>query len=266
MQKPAHRAGIPLHGTGRGIVLPANLSRYAAVATLLLKHRSDLLASTAWPVPPPISRAPNSRTPSAWPRISKSSGRRSSSSDSSCPRAPICCLRRTWKRLSRLQDDVDPVPLADVQKTIEDELGVRLSKGFSTFDERAAGVRVARTGPSRRAARREAGRRQGATARHRRAGKGGPERPRRDCRIRRSAHEGRPPVRVCSDDRRVPQGADGRARLQRRGEPSPDTRSQHGRVRADRRAASRRRLRQHSACSPWITSAARRSRRSIPLR
>jgi len=37
--------------------------------------------------------------------------------------------------LSRLQDDVDPVPLADVQKTIEDDLNVRLSKAFLTFDE-----------------------------------------------------------------------------------------------------------------------------------
>ena len=37
--------------------------------------------------------------------------------------------------LSRLQDDVDPVPLAEIQKTIEDDLNVRLSKAFLTFDE-----------------------------------------------------------------------------------------------------------------------------------
>ena len=36
--------------------------------------------------------------------------------------------------LSRLQDDVEPVPLADVQETIEDDLGVRISKAFLTFD------------------------------------------------------------------------------------------------------------------------------------
>src|SRR5688572_10505460 len=37
--------------------------------------------------------------------------------------------------LSRLQDDVVPVPLADIQKTIEDDLKVRLSKAFGSFDE-----------------------------------------------------------------------------------------------------------------------------------
>ena len=36
--------------------------------------------------------------------------------------------------LSRLQDDVEPVPLGDVQTTIEEELKVRLSKAFLAFD------------------------------------------------------------------------------------------------------------------------------------
>ena len=36
--------------------------------------------------------------------------------------------------LGRLQDDVEPVALADVQNTIEDDLRVRLSKAFLTFD------------------------------------------------------------------------------------------------------------------------------------
>jgi len=36
--------------------------------------------------------------------------------------------------LGRLQDDVEPFPFARVQGTIEEELGVRLSKAFSAFD------------------------------------------------------------------------------------------------------------------------------------
>src|SRR5688572_13336307 len=36
--------------------------------------------------------------------------------------------------LSRLQDDVEPVPLAEIQKTIEEDLNVRVSKAFLTFD------------------------------------------------------------------------------------------------------------------------------------
>ena len=37
--------------------------------------------------------------------------------------------------LGRLQDRVEPFPFADVARTIEEELGVRLSKGFASFDE-----------------------------------------------------------------------------------------------------------------------------------
>jgi len=38
--------------------------------------------------------------------------------------------------LSRLQDKVEPFPFADVEQVVEQELGVRLSKAFSAFDER----------------------------------------------------------------------------------------------------------------------------------
>ena len=38
--------------------------------------------------------------------------------------------------LARLQDKVDPIPYEEVAATIEQELGVRLSKGFSEFDEK----------------------------------------------------------------------------------------------------------------------------------
>ena len=36
--------------------------------------------------------------------------------------------------LSRLQDDVEPVPLAEIQKTIDEDLNIRVSKAFLTFD------------------------------------------------------------------------------------------------------------------------------------
>lgn len=38
--------------------------------------------------------------------------------------------------LSRLQDNVDPFPFADVQRIVEEELGARISKAFSVFEER----------------------------------------------------------------------------------------------------------------------------------
>lgn len=38
--------------------------------------------------------------------------------------------------LSRLQDDVEPIPFEDVDSAIQDELGVRISKAFSTFEQK----------------------------------------------------------------------------------------------------------------------------------
>jgi ubiquinone biosynthesis protein len=38
--------------------------------------------------------------------------------------------------LSRLQDDVEPISYEDVEETIQEELGVRISKAFASFDER----------------------------------------------------------------------------------------------------------------------------------
>src|SRR5690348_6558846 len=36
--------------------------------------------------------------------------------------------------LARLQDNVEPFPFADVERIVQDELGVRLSKAFESFD------------------------------------------------------------------------------------------------------------------------------------
>jgi predicted unusual protein kinase regulating ubiquinone biosynthesis (AarF/ABC1/UbiB family) len=36
--------------------------------------------------------------------------------------------------LARLQDDVEPFPYEDVERIVQDELGVRLSKAFRDFD------------------------------------------------------------------------------------------------------------------------------------
>lgn len=38
------------------------------------------------------------------------------------------------RALSRLEDDVDPIPFAEVEAIVEDELGVRLSKAFARFE------------------------------------------------------------------------------------------------------------------------------------
>ena len=42
--------------------------------------------------------------------------------------------------LKRMQDDVHPVPFAELQPILEDALGVRLSKAFASFDEEPLGA------------------------------------------------------------------------------------------------------------------------------
>jgi ubiquinone biosynthesis protein len=131
--KFAHKraAGIRLaraHG-----VLPSKLSRYAAVATLLLKHRPDLIATTEGR--PADASASNDAAEAE--RLTKDLeqlgptfvklGQVLSTRADLLPPAYL-------EALSRLQDDVEPVPLAEVQKTIEEDLNVRLSKAFLTFD------------------------------------------------------------------------------------------------------------------------------------
>jgi ubiquinone biosynthesis protein len=40
------------------------------------------------------------------------------------------------KALATLQDDVEEIPYAEIQQVVEDELGVRISKAFESFDEK----------------------------------------------------------------------------------------------------------------------------------
>ncbi|HTE45751.1 MAG TPA: AarF/UbiB family protein, partial [Gemmatimonadaceae bacterium] len=44
------------------------------------------------------------------------------------------------QQLATLQDDVDPIPVADIKATIEAELGGRVSKLFSSFDDEPLGT------------------------------------------------------------------------------------------------------------------------------
>ena len=114
-------------------MLPAKLGRYAAVATLLLKRRPDLITPDA------DTGGVNAATESAeaerlakdleklGPTFIKLGQVLSTRADLLPP--------SYLDALSRLQDDIDPVPLAEIQQTIEDDLNVRISKAFLTFDE-----------------------------------------------------------------------------------------------------------------------------------
>ena len=115
-------------------VLPAKLGRYAAVAALFLKHRPDLITTTD-----PGTAAPD--TASETVEAEKLAKDLEKLGPTFVKLGQVLSTRADLlppaylEALSRLQDAVEPVPLADIQKTIEDELNVRLSKAFATFDD-----------------------------------------------------------------------------------------------------------------------------------
>ena len=116
-------------------MLPGRLSRYAAVATLLLKHRPTQLAAAAVPQSAPDAPDPNERDEAErlardLERLGPTFVKLGQLLSTRADLLPAAYL----DALSRLQDDLAPVPLADIQQTIEEDLGVRISKAFASFD------------------------------------------------------------------------------------------------------------------------------------
>lgn len=120
-------------------VLPPTLSRYAAVASLFLKYgrRSEN---------DPEAAAALARDLESLGATFVKLGQVLSSRADLLPPAYL-------EALSRLQDGVEPVPFEEVQQIVESELGVRLSKAFSQFEQRP--VAAASLGQVHRAALRD---------------------------------------------------------------------------------------------------------------
>ena len=116
---------------------PDHLRRYRDVAALLLKYgRSDLVFNTGVTTDEvPANADPASDTggklaedlEKLGPTYVKVGQLLSTRADLLPPDA--------LRALSRLQDDVAPFPFEDVERIVTEELGVRLSKAFSRFDE-----------------------------------------------------------------------------------------------------------------------------------
>jgi ubiquinone biosynthesis protein len=103
------------------VQLPAKLSRYAAVATLFLKHRSavtDYDGRDAEQLARDLEKL--------GPTFIKLGQLLSGRSDLLPP--PYI------EALARLQDNVEPFDVAEVENVVEAELGVRLSKAFGLFE------------------------------------------------------------------------------------------------------------------------------------
>jgi ubiquinone biosynthesis protein len=120
-------------------VLPAKLSRYAAVATLLLKYGKVRVASSADPLATDLRDAAAVEEHDPAPEqlaadLEKLGPTFVKLGQLLSTRADL--LPKPYlDALSRLQDHVEPFPFDDVQRIVEEDLGIRLSKAFSHFDE-----------------------------------------------------------------------------------------------------------------------------------
>ena len=144
---------------GLSLLQPRHLARYKDLLALVLKYgRSDLLkrARLEEVLGDELDEATTATRPAprTSPSTSSASAPRSSSSGSSSRRARTSCPSRISQALARLQDDLAPVPFAEIEATVRAELGVRLSKAFLEFDATPDRRRVARPGAPRGAARR----------------------------------------------------------------------------------------------------------------
>jgi ubiquinone biosynthesis protein len=115
---------------------PDHLRRYRDIASLLLKYgRSDLVFNAGLTTdeqdPAPPNSGPSGEDlagdlENMGPTFVKVGQLLSSRADLLPP--------DTLRSLSRLQDNVEPFPFEEVERIVNEELGVRLSKAFSRFD------------------------------------------------------------------------------------------------------------------------------------
>ena len=122
-------------------VLPPKLSRYSAVASLLLKYGRAGLASDEDNALAALSADPDNAPAASDPAPEELAKDLEQLGPTFIKLGQLLSTRADLlpapylEALSRLQDSVEPFPFTEVQQIIEQELGVKLSKAFSTFDE-----------------------------------------------------------------------------------------------------------------------------------
>jgi predicted unusual protein kinase regulating ubiquinone biosynthesis (AarF/ABC1/UbiB family) len=120
-------------------VKPTHLKRYKDLATLLVKYgRSDLVRSLDLPYEPGADEVP--ADPDAARLAEHLAGDLEKLGPTFIKLGQLLSTRADLlpvpyiEALARLQDQVEPFSFAEVEKIVESELGVRISKGFAELD------------------------------------------------------------------------------------------------------------------------------------
>lgn len=118
-------------------VLPPKLSRYAAIATLLLKYGrvrpepADALGSPGEAIAEEGKQDDAERLAADLEKLGPTFVKLAQLLST----RPELLPKSYRVALARLQDDVQPFPFAEAKRIVEEELGTRISKAFSRFDE-----------------------------------------------------------------------------------------------------------------------------------
>ena len=123
-------------------VKPEHLRRYGGIARLLLKHgRRDLISGGL--SEPGMDLEDRSNGPSEHRQEAEALAKDLEGMGPTFVKLGQLLSTRAdllpdeyLVALTRLQDNVEPIPYDEVRRVIEDELGFRLSKGFAEFDEK----------------------------------------------------------------------------------------------------------------------------------
>ncbi len=113
---------------------PATLKRYGSVVRLLVKYRRAGFTGLDEMAPEELAVAPEDHRGEELAKDLEELGPTFIKLGQLLSSRGALMPPEYARSLERLQDAVEPVPVADIERIVTEELGVRISKGFASFD------------------------------------------------------------------------------------------------------------------------------------